>query len=63
MRILRITSRGKPTRGGPSAWGFGEKLKTAQLKRITCYEKEYKASDLERGRGEKMCIQGFVGKI
>jgi len=60
--IMNNKSR-KADKGWPSACGFVEKLKTAQRKNVTCYGKECKASDLEGGRGEKMCVQAFGGKI
>jgi len=33
-----MNTRGKPTRGGPHAWGLGKVLTTPQCKTWPCYE-------------------------
>ena len=33
-----MNSRGRPTRGGPPAWGLGEALTTPHRKNVSCYE-------------------------
>jgi hypothetical protein len=47
LQIYRIKSRGKTTRGGPPAWGWGVGLTNPHRKKHTCYEKLHKASDLD----------------
>jgi hypothetical protein len=48
MRIHRISSRGRPTRGDPPAWGLGDVLTTPHRKKLSCYESHKEASDLDR---------------
>jgi hypothetical protein len=45
--IIRISSGGQSTMGGPPVWGLGEGLTTPNRKKYACYENNHKASDLD----------------